>query len=99
MVERTQLGETILRHWRENCPQMVKDLEKQNQLEQTLDEAQERTGDLLYELVSVQKLDYQAAWEMAMREWALLPEESRPRPYRPRKWGRSRNRHRRGTSA
>ena len=26
------------------------------------------TGDLLYELVSVQKLDYQAACEMAMRE-------------------------------
>jgi len=28
MIERTQLGEKILRHWRENCPQMVKDLEK-----------------------------------------------------------------------
>jgi hypothetical protein len=34
------------------------------------------TGDLLYELVSVQKLDYQAACEMAMREWALLPGET-----------------------
>jgi len=30
MVERTQLGETILRHWREHCPQMVKELEKEN---------------------------------------------------------------------
>lgn len=98
MVERTQLGETILRHWRENCPQMVADLEKQNHLEQALDEAQEWTGDLLYELVSVQKLDYQAAWEMAMREWALPPEESHQRQSsKPRRSGR--NRHRRGTSA
>jgi hypothetical protein len=97
MVERTQLGETILRHWRENCPQMVNDLEKQNHLEEALNEAQERTGDLLYELVSVRKLDYQAAWELAMREWALLPEESRR--HSPKKSGRSRTRHRRGTSA
>ena len=25
---RTALGEKILRHWRENCPQMVRDLEQ-----------------------------------------------------------------------
>jgi thymidylate synthase ThyX len=84
MIERTQLGEKILRHWREHCPQMVKDLEKENRLEQAVNEAQERTGDLLYELVSVQKMDYQAAWEVAMREWALLPEESRRRPSSPK---------------
>ena len=77
MVERTQLGEMILKHWRENRPQMVRDLEQQNRLEQAVNEAQELTGDLLYELVSVQKLDYQAAWEMATREWALLPSETR----------------------
>ena len=53
---RTLLGEKILRHWREHCPQMVRDLEKQNRLDQTVFEAQERTGDLLYELVSVKKM-------------------------------------------
>lgn len=102
MVERTHLGETILRHWRENCPQMVRELEKANRLQQTLDEAQERTGDLLYELVSVKKMDYQAAWEMAMEEWAFPQEKtSRRQSYRPKTSGqsRSRNRHRRGTSA
>src|ERR1700690_3615797 len=78
MKERTALGEAILKHWRENCPQMVGDLEKQNRLQQAVFEAQEKTGDLLYELVSVRKMDYQAAWELAMSEWAFLPNRDRP---------------------
>jgi hypothetical protein len=72
MTERTALGEAILKHWRENCPQMVRDLEKQNRLDQAVFAAQEKTGDLLYELVSVTKMTYQAAWELASQEW-LLP--------------------------
>ena len=74
-TERTALGEAILKHWREHCPQMVRDLEKENRLEQAVFEAQERTGDLLYELVSVKKMDYQAAWELAREEWALPQSE------------------------
>jgi hypothetical protein len=73
MKERTALFELILKHWREHCPQMVRDLEKENRLEQAVFETQERTGDLLYELVSVKKMDYQAAWELAREEWALPP--------------------------
>ena len=69
--ERTALGEAILKHWREHCPQMVRDLEQQNRLDQAVFETQERTGDLLYELVSVKKMDYQAAWELTREEWAL----------------------------
>jgi hypothetical protein len=68
---RTALGETILSHWREHCPQMVRDLERQNRLDQAVWEAQETTGDLLYELVSVKKMNYPAAWELATQEWAL----------------------------
>jgi hypothetical protein len=71
MNERTALGEAILKHWRENCPQMVRDLENENRLEQAVFAAQEKTGDLLYELVSVKKMNYQAAWELAAQEWAL----------------------------
>ena len=74
-MERTALGEAILKHWREHCPQMVRDLEKENRLEQAVFEAQTRTGDLLYELVSVKKMDYQAAWELAREEWALPQSE------------------------
>src|SRR5437667_1437700 len=73
MKERTALFELILKHWREHCPQMVRDLEKENRLDQAVFAAQEKTGDLLYELVSVKKMNYQAAWELAMQEWALAP--------------------------
>ena len=38
---------------------------------QAVFEAQETTGDLLYELVSVKKMNYPAAWELATQEWAL----------------------------
>jgi hypothetical protein len=70
-MERTALGNKILQHWREHCPQMVRELEEQKTLEQAVFTAQETTGDLLYELVSVRKMSYPAAWEMAMQEWAL----------------------------
>jgi hypothetical protein len=71
MYERNRLGQVILEHWQMHRPEMVEELQTTNQLDQTIYEAQETTGDLLYELVSVQKMDYQAAWEIAMREWAL----------------------------
>ncbi|MEO8595374.1 MAG: hypothetical protein ABI759_18785 [Candidatus Solibacter sp.] len=71
MTERTALGEQILKHWREHCPQMVRDLEQQNRLDTAVFTAQETTGDLLYELVSVKKMNYPAAWELATQEWAL----------------------------
>ena len=77
-MERTALGEQILQHWRDNRPQMVSDLEKNNRLEQAVLEAQELTGDLLYDLVSVKKMDYHAAWELATKDWAFLPSEVRP---------------------
>src|ERR1022692_2732888 len=76
-MERTALGEKILIHWREHCPQMVRDLEQQNRLDQAVFEAQETTGDLLYELVSVKKMNYPAAWELATQEWALPQEENK----------------------
>ena len=77
MYERNRLGQMILEHWQKHRPQMVAELRETNQLDQTIYEFQEMTGDLLYELVSVQKMDYQAAWEIAMREWALPPSPDR----------------------
>ena len=73
MYQRNRLGQMILEHWQKHRPQMVAELREANQLDQTIYEAQETIGDLLYELVSVQKMDYQAAWEIAMREWAQSP--------------------------
>ena len=68
---RTLLGEKILKHWRDHCPQMVRDLERKGRLDQSVLEAQETTGDLLYELVSVKKMNYPQAWQLATQEWAL----------------------------
>jgi len=76
MYERNRLGQMILEHWQKHRPQMVEELRRTNQLDRTVYEAQEATGDLLYELVSVQKMDYQVAWEIAMREWAFRPATS-----------------------
>lgn len=75
MTEQTGLGQAIEKHWREHRPRMVKELVKKKLLNQAVLEAQELTGNLLYELVSVKRMDYHAAWELVMREWALLPEK------------------------
>jgi hypothetical protein len=66
----------ILKHWLAHRPLMVEDLRKSNQLEQAVSEAETRTADLLYELLSVRKMQYQDAWELATREWAFPPTEA-----------------------
>jgi hypothetical protein len=71
----TPLGHKILEHWSLHRPTMVEMLDKGNQLQQAVFAAQELTGNLLYELMVVQKMDYQFAWEIATREWAFLPDE------------------------
>src|ERR1700687_2326931 len=78
MKERTALGAAILKHWRGNWPQMGRGLEQENRVEQAVFEAQEKTGDLLYELVSVRKMNYQDAWELAAQEWTLPQKEDLP---------------------
>jgi hypothetical protein len=66
----------ILNHWQQHCPTQVRQLRDQGLLEQALTETEEATADLLYELMSVYKLEFLDAWEMATREWALLPTEA-----------------------
>jgi hypothetical protein len=65
----------ILLHWRTHRPQMVAELERTNQLSQAVQEAEERAADLLYEFLSVRKMQFNQAWELAMRE-CLMPEDS-----------------------
>jgi len=71
----TPLGYQIQEHWAKHRPKMVADLTEQNQLSKAIFAAQEMTGDLLYELAVIQKMDYQMAWEIATKEWAFLPDE------------------------
>ena len=78
MDDRNRLGSMILKHWTTHRPRMVEELDKAHQLERVLRQAQEQTGDLLHTLVVVQKMDYLAAWELATKDWACLPEEGLP---------------------
>jgi hypothetical protein len=78
MIETTTLsplGYQILEHWKRHRPTMVENLEKADQLQQAVFAAQELTGNLLYELTVLQKMDYQAAWDIATKEWAFIPDE------------------------
>ena len=72
------LGQMILKHWQTHHPKMLAELQSNHLLEQALHETEERAGDLLYELISVQKMDYQAAWETVTREWTFPASEDRP---------------------
>jgi hypothetical protein len=75
MDEKNRLHAMILKHWQAHRPRMVEELRRSNQLEQAISEADARTADLLYELLSVRKMQYQDAWEQATREWAFPPTE------------------------
>jgi len=65
----------ILKRWKNEAPQMVADLEASDQLLPALDQANERLIDLLYQLTMVQKMEYQAALEIAMNEWGSSPSQ------------------------
>jgi hypothetical protein len=74
MNDTSRLSNLILAHWRANLPQMVDELERTQRLTQAVQEAESRAADLLYEFLSVRKMQYGQAWELAMRE-CLLPQE------------------------
>jgi len=75
MSDHDRLSSLILAHWSRRHPSMLAQLRQHNRLEQTLEETAERFADLLYDLVSVKKMEHHQAWEIAIREF-LLPEES-----------------------
>ena len=78
-MTQTRLRQMMHSHWLKHQPQMVEELTREGRLEEALDEAELRTADLLYELVSVKKMDYQAAWELATEAWMLPETEARPK--------------------
>jgi hypothetical protein len=79
MDEMNRLGDLILKHWTTHRPGVIKELKRTHQLQAALRKAREQTGDLLYTLTIVHKMEYHAAWELATREWAFLPDEAHPR--------------------
>jgi uncharacterized protein YggE len=79
----TQYGRMAEKHWREHCPQLVRELEQRGMLHQMLLEAEEKTKDematLRLELMKQGKTAQQAhdqAWEMVREKYILLPAET-----------------------
>lgn len=70
-------------HWREHCPQMVRELEAQGQLPAALLEAQERTLDEMESLMRhfrqqglTPQQAHDQAWELVREKYLLLPPET-----------------------
>jgi len=70
-------------HWREHCPQMVRELEAQGRLPAALQEAQERTLDEMESLMRhfrqqglTPQQAHDQAWELVREKYLLLPPET-----------------------
>ncbi len=74
-----RLSKMILVHWQLYHPKLVVKLQRENRLEQALEETAEHFSDLLYDLISVRKMEYHKAWEIAI-DHMLLPESSNSTP-------------------
>jgi hypothetical protein len=61
----------LLKRWQQEAPEMIEKLEASGQLLPFLQQANERTLDLLYHLTIVEKKDYRSALEAAM-QWSSL---------------------------
>ena len=81
----TQYGRMAEKHWREFCPNMVKQMEATGELQEMLYEAQEKTKDEMADLT--QKLirenytpdqAHRTAWEMVRERYILLTPENLP---------------------
>jgi hypothetical protein len=70
-----RISSLILAHWQRHHPGMMLWLERENLLQEALEETAERFTDILYELTAVRKMEHNQAWELAIEE-ILLPEES-----------------------
>ena len=75
MPDHDGLSSSILAHWSRYRPSMMAQLQQTDMLQKALEDTTEHFANLMYELVSVRKMEYHQAWELAMQQF-LLPEES-----------------------
>lgn len=79
----TQYGRMAEKHWREHCPNLVRELEAKGQLHQMLLEAEEKTKDEMIELTQqftkqglTPQQAHDRAWEMVRERYILIQPES-----------------------
>jgi hypothetical protein len=75
MPDHDRLSNLVLKHWSLYHPSMLAQLSRENRLQEELEKTTERFAELLYDLVSVKKIEHHQAWELAIDE-ILRPEES-----------------------
>jgi hypothetical protein len=71
------------KHWREHLPKRVQELEAKGQLQEMLQESEEKTKDEMEEITRklISEQDYtpenaeRVAWEMVRERYILLPPE------------------------
>jgi hypothetical protein len=63
----------ILQSWTSAAPEMVATLAASNQLLPALNQANEQLLETLYQLTMVQKMEYNAALEIALNGWSASP--------------------------
>ena len=78
----TQYGMMAEKHWREHCPNLVRELEARGQLQTMLADAERKTKDEMAELRTkfirqglTPQQAHDRAWEMVREEYILLPAE------------------------
>ena len=69
MPDRDRLSNLVLTHWCRYHPSMLAQLKREGRLERELEKTAQQFADLLYELISVKKMEYQQAWEMAVDQF------------------------------
>ena len=79
----TQYGMMAEKHWREHCPNLVRELEARGQLQTMLAEAERKTKDEMAELRTrfiqqglTPQQAHDRAWEMVREEYILVPPEA-----------------------
>ncbi len=83
MTTLTQYGRMAEKHWREFLPKMVEELEAKGQLQEMLQDAEEKTKDEMEEITRklMSEKGYTAeqaertAWEIVRERYILLPPE------------------------
>jgi hypothetical protein len=80
MNDKNRLQNMILLHWRTHQPQMVAELERKDMLPSAVAQAESRASDLLYQLLSVDKMQYQEALKIALKDCLSPTSKKTPAP-------------------
>ena len=68
MHNQDKLTSLLLKHWQKHQPKMYQQFQQENRLQEELERTAETMSDRLYELIVIQKLPDNQAWEIVIDE-------------------------------